>query len=180
MFSYSCNGTNIFILWKMKCTIQLSLASLNGTFHLSPHENICTIKLINIHYLYTNHIHQSFIFILFIQFSHPPKLYSDTFWTLWIFNKHQAHFSKHFTSCTSVNILQAAHPTLCENYYTDTCVTLNTRTAPVAFAPRRILHMLFSISLVLEQTSEDCIGNTEHSNINARDECNSNGTDKSF
>ena len=36
----------------MKCTIQLGFASLNGTFHLSPHENICTIALINIHYLY--------------------------------------------------------------------------------------------------------------------------------
>ena len=52
--SHSCNGTNIFIRWKMKCTIQLGFASLNGTFHLSPHENICTIALINIHYLYTN------------------------------------------------------------------------------------------------------------------------------
>ena len=51
--SHSCNGTNIFIRWKMKCTIQLGFASLNGTFHLSPHENICTIALINIHYLYT-------------------------------------------------------------------------------------------------------------------------------
>ena len=28
------------------------VASLNGTFHLSPHENIITIALINIHYLY--------------------------------------------------------------------------------------------------------------------------------
>ena len=27
-------------------------ALLNGTFHLSPHENICKIALINIHYLY--------------------------------------------------------------------------------------------------------------------------------
>ena len=53
MFSHSYNGTNIFIRWKMKCTIQLGFASLNGTFHLSPHENICTIALINIHYLYT-------------------------------------------------------------------------------------------------------------------------------
>ena len=30
-----------------------AVASLNGTFHLSPHENILTIALINIHYLYT-------------------------------------------------------------------------------------------------------------------------------
>ena len=37
----------------MKRTIQLGSASLNGTFYLSPHEDICTIALINIHYLYT-------------------------------------------------------------------------------------------------------------------------------
>jgi hypothetical protein len=30
-----------------------AVASLNGTFHLSPHENILTIALIKIHYLYT-------------------------------------------------------------------------------------------------------------------------------
>ena len=36
----------------MKYIIQLGFASLNGTFHLSPHENICAIALINIHYLY--------------------------------------------------------------------------------------------------------------------------------
>jgi hypothetical protein len=29
-----------------------AVASLNGTFHLSPHENILTIALINIHYLH--------------------------------------------------------------------------------------------------------------------------------
>ena len=27
------------------------LALLNGTFHFSPHENICTIALLNIQYL---------------------------------------------------------------------------------------------------------------------------------
>ena len=36
----------------MKCSIQLGIASLNRTFQLSPHENICTIALITIHYLY--------------------------------------------------------------------------------------------------------------------------------
>ncbi len=30
-----------------------AVASWNGKFHLSPHENIFTIALINIHYLYT-------------------------------------------------------------------------------------------------------------------------------
>ena len=49
----SCDGTAIFIQWEMKCSIQLGFASLNRTFHLSPHENICTISLITIHYLYT-------------------------------------------------------------------------------------------------------------------------------
>jgi hypothetical protein len=29
-----------------------AVASLNGTFHLSPHENILTIARININYLY--------------------------------------------------------------------------------------------------------------------------------
>ena len=49
-----CNGKNIFIRWKIKCSIQLSFALLNRTFHLSAHENICTIALINIHCLYTH------------------------------------------------------------------------------------------------------------------------------
>ena len=31
-----------------------AIAPFNRTFHLSPHENILTIALINIHYLYTN------------------------------------------------------------------------------------------------------------------------------
>ena len=50
---------------------------------------------------------------------------------------------------------------------------LNARTAPVAFASCRVAHLIFLISLVLEQTSEDCVGNTEPSNINVNDECNS-------
>ena len=32
-----------------------AIASLNGTFQLSPYENIFTIALINIHYLYNIH-----------------------------------------------------------------------------------------------------------------------------
>ena len=36
----------------MECSIQRGKAELNRTFHLSPHENICTIALITIHYLY--------------------------------------------------------------------------------------------------------------------------------
>ena len=67
----------------------------------------------------------------------------------------------------------AAGATLRGKYYADACVTLKACTAPVAFAPRTISHLVFLISLVLEQTSKDCIGNTEHSNIKVNDECNS-------
>ena len=59
---HSCNGTifswggrwNVsfkeatFMRWEMKCSIQLGFALLNETFHLSPHENICSIAFINI------------------------------------------------------------------------------------------------------------------------------------
>ena len=62
------------------------------------------------------------------------------------------------------NILQAANTTLRGKNYVDACVMLNACTAPVAFTPRRVLHIVFLISLVLEQTSEDCIENTKHSN----------------
>jgi hypothetical protein len=40
-----------------------AVASLNGTFHLSPHENILTIALINIHYLYTVDCHGFSLFL---------------------------------------------------------------------------------------------------------------------
>ena len=37
----------------MKCSIQRGEAELNGTFHLSPNENICSIaRMRNIHYLF--------------------------------------------------------------------------------------------------------------------------------
>ena len=40
---------NVFFIRAMEQIFAL----LNGTFYLSPHENICTIALINIHYLNT-------------------------------------------------------------------------------------------------------------------------------
>ena len=49
---HSCNGKNIFIRLKMKCSNQLGFASLIGKLHLSAHENNLTIAFINIHYLY--------------------------------------------------------------------------------------------------------------------------------
>ena len=38
----------------------------------------------------------------------------------------------------------------------DACIMLNTRTAPIAVAPRRASHVVFLNSLISEQTSEDC------------------------
>ena len=53
MNAYECNGTNIFMRWKMKCSIQRGEAELNGTVHFSPNENICSIaRMKNIHYLF--------------------------------------------------------------------------------------------------------------------------------
>ena len=63
-------------------------------------------------------------------------------------------------------MLKVTRSTLRRKYYVDACVTLNARTAAVVFALRRVSHVVILISLVLEQTSKDCIGNTKHSNIN--------------
>ena len=49
---YEYNGTNIFIRWKMKCSIQRGEAELNGTFHFSPNENICSIARMRKHSLF--------------------------------------------------------------------------------------------------------------------------------
>ena len=47
---YECIGTNIFMRWKMKCSIQRS--ELNETFHLSLNENICSIAQMRKHSLF--------------------------------------------------------------------------------------------------------------------------------
>ena len=46
---------------EMYHSTRLRLLEWNGTFHLSPHENICTIALINIHYLYTIQVVNRFL-----------------------------------------------------------------------------------------------------------------------
>ena len=43
---------HIFSFVENEMFYSTSFALLNRTFHLSPHENICTIALIIIHYLY--------------------------------------------------------------------------------------------------------------------------------
>ena len=53
---YECNGKNIFMSERWNVPFNEATAELNGTFHLSPNENILTIALINIH---------SFIHLLF-------------------------------------------------------------------------------------------------------------------
>ena len=60
---HSCDGTYIFIRRKMKCSLQLGFASLNRTFNLSLLENICTIALIIIHYVY-NISHKRLVLLL--------------------------------------------------------------------------------------------------------------------
>jgi hypothetical protein len=50
----NASHTNLLVGEKWNVPFNSAVASLNGTFHLSPHENILTIALINIHYLYTN------------------------------------------------------------------------------------------------------------------------------
>ena len=50
---YECDGTVIFMMCKIECSIQRGEAKLNRTFYLSPNENICTIaRMKNIHYLF--------------------------------------------------------------------------------------------------------------------------------
>ena len=44
-----------------------AVASWNGKFHLSPHENIFTIALINIHYLYNIRKEKWNLFVLYIK-----------------------------------------------------------------------------------------------------------------
>ena len=59
---------------------------------------------------------------------------------------------------------------LCEKFNTDACVTLNTRTAPVAFALYRVCTYTFLIASFLEQKFEIVLGNF---NVNMDAECNS-------
>ena len=49
---YECNGTTIFMWSKMKCSIQRGKVKLNGTFHLSPNENIRSIARMRKHSLF--------------------------------------------------------------------------------------------------------------------------------
>ena len=52
--------------------------------------------------------------------------------------------AKHFYKlCVQLVILRG-------KYYANACVTRNARTAPVAFALRRVSHVVFLISLILE------------------------------
>ena len=50
---YEWNGENIFLSWKMECSIQWGKAELIGKFHLSMNENILSIAIMqNIYYLF--------------------------------------------------------------------------------------------------------------------------------
>ena len=47
-----CNGTNIFMRRKMKCSTERGAGELNGTFHLSPNENFCSTARMRKHSLF--------------------------------------------------------------------------------------------------------------------------------
>ena len=56
MIVYECNDTNIFMRWKIKWSIRQDEAELNnGTFHLSPNENICSIARMRKHSLFVSY-----------------------------------------------------------------------------------------------------------------------------
>ena len=69
--------------------------------------------------------------------------------------------AKHFTSRASNSMWKALHRRLRHAKCTHCACCI------------WVSHLVFLISLFIEHTSEDCIGNTEHSNINVNDECNS-------
>ena len=74
------------------------------------------------------------------------------------------HWKRFYLMKQNISASRASNYSIRGKYYADACVTLNTRTAPVAFALRRVSHVVLLVSLILKQTSEDCIGNTEHFN----------------
>ena len=49
---YKYNGKNIFMRWKMKCSIQWGKAELNETFHLSLNEKSCSTARMRKHLLF--------------------------------------------------------------------------------------------------------------------------------
>ena len=81
----------------MKCSIQLRFASLYRTFHLSLHENICTIALITIHYLYNN-APEPFIICIITHLNSQPLLFF------------LASMKSHNPTGTSSNFTSSMHP----------------------------------------------------------------------
>ena len=88
----------------MKCSIQLSFASLNRTFHLSPHENNCTIALITIHYLYyiscevQSNSYCLMAFTIHVQISYL-RMYPISLSTDWFSYRPTECLKYHITSC---------------------------------------------------------------------------------
>ena len=53
MNGHECDGSGIFMRWKMECSILQGEAKFNRTFHFSPNENICTIaRMKDIHLIF--------------------------------------------------------------------------------------------------------------------------------
>ena len=145
---YECNGTNILMRWRWNIPFNWE-AELNSAFHLSPHENICTIARMRKHLL----------FVLY-------NLYKDSNLST---NLKEKVLKNNFSSSKTVS--KRCVWLFVGKYYVDACVTLNTHTAPVACAPHGVLQG-FLLASFLEQTPKDYIGKTEHSNVHVIAECN--------
>jgi hypothetical protein len=87
---YECDGTNIFMRWKMECSIQRGDSRVEWTFHLSPNENILTIARIKTFIICFISIYQNRLILLFQeQFIKAPfNIKIHTFWRM-LYRKHK-------------------------------------------------------------------------------------------
>ena len=92
--------------------------------------------------------HWTKIFVLLHEWENIHYLFYVTCTKIQFLNKFKRKIIENDFS-SKQNILQAARPTLRGKYYMDACVMLNARNARVAFALRRVSHVLFSVSLIL-------------------------------
>ena len=148
--------TLAFIIVRYTCqnlNLNTVLVSHSSLFYLKGHEHFMLVQMVHFIFRWMK------IFVPLHAWKNIHYLFYETCTKIQVLKQigKKKHWkailaqAKHFTSCVS---------NLSGKYYANACVTLNTRTAFVTFAPR----VVFLISLVLEQMSEDCIGNTEHSN----------------
>ena len=137
---YECNGTNIFMRWKMKCSIQRGEAKLNGTFYLSPNENICSTAQMRKHSL----------FVLY-------NLYKDSN----LLNKFKWKSVEKMTLAPAKHHVNKPRVQLYAGNITRMIASRLMYTLHLLHLPRvEFCRYPFLLASFLDQTSEDCIGNT--------------------